>query len=96
MTLEINIIMPDKEYAGEVFVMTSGKDANHFADAASTVRSLEEVYAPAAAARRQERRKPPQATVGLLYDAFTGFQAAEGCIRRRKVLEENHIVTFQG
>ena len=42
----------NKTYKGEVFIMSSGKDVTHFADAANNITMLENAYSPAFAARR--------------------------------------------
>ena len=73
------------EYAGECFVMSSGKQS-HFADAQNNILMFEEVYGPAFALRRSSKGYALNVPGVLLYDAFTGFEAEATEARQAMVI----------
>ena len=81
------------EFRGEIFIMPSGKDCNHFMDGESTVQMWEEVYGPAIIQRRHRLMKP-HARAALLFDAFTANESMSGgCELRRSLFEDNFNAT---
>ena len=86
----------NKKYNGEVFLMSSGKENNHFADSENNVEMWEECYGAACARRRHELGLDNSHRGCLLYDAWTGFEAMCGSVRRQLFVDRCNITTIQG
>ena len=86
------------KYPGEVFVLSSGKENNHFADGENTLHMFEAGLGPHIAKRRRDKGYPPNEPACLLYDAFTGFECVKQGLRVRRDLWKTKLslITCQG